>query len=93
MEAFIFLAATVSRSFISHPPDHCWPLVTLASLDLGIFISASRPLCRSALHSEFHGCPDGKKKSAGAVILVLQKGTQQKQKPNKKGVTVTALCM
>lgn len=36
MEAFIFLAATVSRSFISYPPDHCWTLVTLVSVDLGI---------------------------------------------------------
>lgn len=36
MEAFIFLAATVSRHFISHPPDHCWTLVILVSVDLGI---------------------------------------------------------
>lgn len=80
MEFLIFLAATVSRSSISHPPDHCWTLVTLVSLS-AVFYNSTQVLCRSVLPFEVTDCHIGKGKIAGAVILVFWQDTQQKQKP------------
>lgn len=61
MEFLIFLAATVSRSSISHPPDHCWTLVTLVSLS-AVFYNSTQVLCRSVLPSEVTDCRIGKGK-------------------------------
>lgn len=80
MEFLIFLAATVSRSSISHPSDHCWTLVTLVSLS-AVFYNSMQVLCRSVLPSESLTVILAKEKIAGAVILVFWQDTQQKLKP------------
>lgn len=82
MEFLIFLAATFSRSSISHclgVTDHCWTLVTLVSLS-AVFYNSMQVLCRSVLPSEVNDCHIGKGKDCwccdSGVLL-----TQQKLKP------------
>lgn len=69
MELLIFLAATVSRSSISHAPDH-WTLVTLVS-GSAVFYNSKQVLCRSVLPSEVNEHPPCPKQLALLASVTL----------------------
>lgn len=71
MEFLFFLAATVSRNSISHPPEH-WALVMLVS-GSAVFYNSKQVLCRSGLPSEVNECSPCPKRLALLASVTLPK--------------------